>query len=344
MPNLDYENLLARYFSGEASAEERAALAIWRKASLENERLFVECEKLWRALGEEKQPRVPNVDAAWRELEIKLGLPQAQEQRPGRILAMKKPAPRVAPASVFAWRGRSGMMAVAAILLLAFSALLYKTWQHTPARQTLVTANAEQRQVELPDGSLVTLNSGSTLEYPKTFAREQRGIKLSGEAFFEVAHDAQRPFLVNTANAQIKVLGTKFGIWSRGEETRVVVREGRVALRDEAGKSAGVELTANQMSWRRGRNEAEPTRAIDAGYALGWLEGRIVFDQTSLAEVAAELQRVYNVEIVLANAGLARHTITGSFNRKPVDSVLASICLTLNLKHKQEGGKYIVGE
>lgn len=344
MSNFDYENLLARFFSGEASAEERAALASWRKASLENERLFVEYEKLWRKLGEDTQPVVPNVEAAWRELEIKLGLPQAQEQRPARILAMKKPAPRVALESVFAWRGRSGMLAVAAILLLTFSALLYKTWQRTPAMQTLVAANAEQRQVELPDGSLVTLNSGSTLEYPQAFTSAERVIKLSGEAFFEVTHEAERPFLVKTTNAQIKVLGTKFGVWSRAEETRVVVREGRVALREEESNNAGVELTADQMSLRRGKEAAEPARTIDAAYALGWLEGRIVFEQASLAEVAAELQRVYNVEIMLANASLARHTITGSFNRKPIASVLASICLTLNLKYQQEGGKYIVGE
>lgn len=344
MPNFDYENLLARFFSGEASAEERVALASWRTASLENERRFAEYEKLWRDLGAEKRPRVPNVDETWRELEIKLGLPQTQEQRPGRILAMKKPAPRVAPASVFAWRGRSGMLAVAAILLLTCSALLYKTWQRPPAMQTFFTANAEQRQVELPDGSRVTLNSGSTLEYPPTFASTERIVKLSGEAFFEVAHEAQRPFLVKTANAHVKVLGTKFGVWSRAEETRVVVREGRVALRDEEGENAGVELSANQMSLRRGKEEAEPARAIDAGYALGWLEGRTVFEQASLAEVVAELQRVYNVEIVLTNANLARHTITGSFNRKPVESVLASICLTLNLNYKQEGAKYLVGE
>ncbi len=342
MPNHDYENLLARYFAGEASAEERAALTAWRRTSAENERTFAAFEKIWNDAGAEQQPRIPNIDRAWQELEAKLGLPQAQTR--ARILEMKKPEPRVALAHVFAWRGRSGMLAAAAILLLAFSTLLYRLWQSAPALQTLVTANAEQRKIELPDGSVVALNSGSTLEYPKTFAGATREVKLSGEAFFEVAHDGAHPFLVNTANAQIKVLGTKFGIWSREEETRVVVREGRVALRGNEPQSAGVELMANQMSIRRMQEAPEAVRAIEAQYALGWLEGRIVFDQAALTEVVAELQRVYNVEIALAKPSLALNTITGSFNRKPVESVLASICLTLNLQYRQEGERYIIAE
>jgi ferric-dicitrate binding protein FerR (iron transport regulator) len=342
MPNHDYENLLARYFAGEASAEERAALTAWRTASLENEAAFTALEKVWNETGVEPRPVIPNIDRAWQELEAKLGLPQAQAR--GRILEMKKPERRASFEHLLAWRSRSGMLAAAAVLLLTFSALLYKSWRDSPALQTVITANAEQRKVELSDGSLVTLNSGSTLEYPKTFSGSAREVKLAGEAFFEAAHDAAHPFLVNTANAQIKVLGTKFGIWSRAEETRVIVREGRVALRGNEAQSASVELTANQMSICRKQEAPETPRAIEAQYALGWLEGRIVFDQASLAEVVAELQRVYNVEIVLAKPSLAQNTITGSFNRKPVESVLASICLTLNLQYRREAGRYVVSE
>ncbi len=338
----DHENLLARYFSGEATAQERAEIETWRRASSENQRAFAEFEKIWQSARAEQQPEIPNIDQAWLELESKLGLPN--EQPRARILEMKKAPPIAPPSRVFAWRGRS-MLAAAAILLLAFSAILYKTWQGSPQLQTITTAHAEQRQLDLPDGSKVTLNSGSTLQYPKEFASESREVALSGEAFFEVARDAEHPFLVHTANAQIKVLGTKFGIWSREQETRVIVREGLVALRGKKGEpGAGVELTANQMSVLRNREMPAPGRSIDANYALGWLEGRIVFEQASLAEVTAELERVYNVEIALAEARLAQNTITGSFNRKPVESVLASICLTLNLHYRQQEGRYIISE
>lgn len=342
MSNSDYENLLARYFSGEAGAEERSTLEVWRNASEENQRLFAAYASLWRESARAPEPRVPNVDQAWLELESKLGLPKTQSS--ARILAMKKTEPRNSVAELLTWRTWSARLAVAAVLMLTFGTLLYKTWNEAPTWQIVTVANAEQRKVELPDGSRVTLNSGSSLEYPKEFADATREVKLVGEGFFEVARDTLHPFLVNTANAQIKVLGTKFSIWARQEETRVIVREGRVALRDEKTPSAAVELTANQMSVRRKQEAPELPRPIDAGYALGWLEGRLVFDQASLAEVVEELQRVYNVKIELAHPRLAQNTITGSFNRKPVESVLASICRTLNLQHRQEGGKHIIAE
>lgn len=338
----EYENLLARYFSGEAGAAERSAVDAWRKTSAENQRLFEDYANLWRESGAEAQPHAPNIDQAWLELENKLGLPKTQS--PARILHMKKTEPRVSAAQLLTWNKWSGMLAAAAVLTLVFGTLLYKSWHNAPTWQTVVVSNAEQRKVELPDGSWVTLNSGSSLEYPLKFDAAEREVKLAGEGFFEVARDTVHPFLVNTANAQIKVLGTKFSVWSRQAETRVIVREGRVALREEQEPRTAVELTANQMSIRRAQNAPEPPRAIDAGYALGWLEGRIVFDQAALVEVVAELQRVYNVEIALAKPALAQHTITGSFNRKPIASVLASICLTLNLKYQQEGGKYIITE
>lgn len=342
MLNRDYENLLARYFSGEAGAEERAELEAWREASPENQRTFAAFEKIWQDSRAEQPPRVPDVETAWLELETKLGLPQAQSR--GRVLEMKKSQTQVAPARMWAWRGRSQVWAIAAMLVLAFSAILYKSWQGSAVLQTLVTANAEQRQVKLGDGTEVTLNSGSSLQYPKKFSSGVREVTLAGEAFFAVAHDATQPFLVNTTNAQIKVLGTKFGIWSRDEETRVIVREGRVALRGKEEQSAGVELAANQMSLRRKQEAPAAPRAIDAQYSLGWLEGRIVFEQASLLEVIAELRRVYNVEIVLANAALQQNTITGSFNRKPLESVLASICLTLNLQYRQDGERFVISE
>jgi ferric-dicitrate binding protein FerR (iron transport regulator) len=72
------------------------------------------------------------------------------------------------------------------------------------------------------------------------------------------------------------------------------------------------------------------------------LEGRIVFDQTSLTEVVSELQRVYNVMIELSNPALGAHTITGSFHRKPIESVLASICLTLDLQYSKRDGKFVI--
>lgn len=341
MKNVDQYELLTRYFSGEATTEERAGVETWRQASPENQRVFAELAQIWQNAIPEKALQIPNVDQAWSELSAQLGLPP--EAQPARILEMKKAPQAPAPARKVFWSDRY-VWAAAAVLLLAFATVLYQYSQKATGLKTVAAAYAQQESVELPDGSIVKLNSGSQIRFPKNFPDSARYVILTGEAYFEVTHD-DRPFYVNTGNAQIRVLGTKFGIWTRDEQTRVTVREGRVSLRAlELPPVAAVELTANQMSICRQQNPPEPPQTIDAGQLLGWLEGKIVFDQTSLMEVVAELQRVYNVKIELSAPVLGQHTITGSFHRKPIDSVLASICLTLDLQYSKQDDKFVISE
>jgi ferric-dicitrate binding protein FerR (iron transport regulator) len=334
----DPHELLTRYFSGEATAEERAHIEAWRKAAAENQRLFAEFEKIWQNTAALPVP-IPNVDQAWTELSTRLGFPP--DAPPSRILKMP-PTPQRASRQVF-WSDRY-VWAAAAILLLGFAALLYRFVQNANDLQIVATSYAQQETVTLPDGSLVRLNSGSEIRFAKNFSDSARYVTLSGEAYFEVTHDS-RAFYVNTGNAQIKVLGTKFGIWARHELTRVTVREGRVSLRPLAlPRETAVELTANQMSSCQDQSNPELPKSIDADHLLGWLEGKIVFEQTPLAEVVAELQRVYNVAIELSNPALGVNTITGSFHNKPIEAVLASICLTLNLQYHQQAGKFVISE
>lgn len=339
MKNVDQRELLVRYFSAEATTEERARVEAWRQASAENQRVFAELAKIWQHAVPERAPQIPNVDQAWSELSAQLGLPP--EAQPARILEMKKASQIPTPAQKV-FRSDRYFWAAAAVLLLAFATILYRYSQKAMGLKTVATAYAQQESVELPDGSIVKLNSGSEIQFPKNFPDSARYVVLTGEAYFEVIHD-ERPFYVNTGNAQIRVLGTKFGIWARDEQTRVTVREGRVSLRAlELPPVAAVELTANQMSACQQQNPPEPPRAIDAEQLLGWLEGKIVFDQTSLTEVVAELQRVYNVTIALADPSLGKHTITGSFLHKPIESVLASICLTLDLQYAKQDDKFVI--
>ncbi|HEX9654267.1 MAG TPA: FecR domain-containing protein [bacterium] len=338
MKPIDYNELLSRYFSGEAGVEERARVEAWRRASAENQRLFAEYEKVWKS-ATEKLPKIPNIDQTWNELTAKLGLPA--EPSPARILEMKKPPQPLA--RNFSWRDRY-VWAAAAVILLALSITVYRTLQNSNGLKTIATANARQKNIELPDGSVVKLNSDSEIRFQKTFSDSTRSLTLAGEAYFEVARDG-RPFVVKTGNAQIRVLGTKFNIRARNAETRVTVREGRVTLSGSASPPATiVVIIANQMSVCRQQNDPDPPTAVAADYVLGWLEGRIVFDQTPITEVVAELQRIYDVTIVLSNDAVSKHSITGSFQNKPVESVLTAICLALDLRYTKQAGKYVIGE
>jgi ferric-dicitrate binding protein FerR (iron transport regulator) len=339
MNNTGPYELLTRYFSGEATTEERAKIEAWRQASPENQRVFAELSKIWQEAIPESLTQIPDIDQSWSELAAKLGLPKEQQQ--ARILEMKKrPQPN---ARSIIWSSRSAW-AAAAVILLALGMILYQALQNSGGLRKITTAYAERVNVQLPDGSRVILNSGSEIQFPKQYPDSVRYVNVLGEAYFEVTPD-RRPFLVKTENAQIRVLGTKFGVWARNAETRVTVREGRLVLNAiAASEKTAVELTANHMSVCRRQNPPDPPRAVDAAYALGWLEGKIVFDQTPLTEVVAELQRIYKVAIELSDPTLGQQTITGSFHNKPIESVLASVCLALNLRYAKQAGKYIISE
>jgi len=330
--------LLARYFSGEATVAERREIEAWQSASAENAREFAAFQKVWQNAAAQ-EPQLPNRDQAWQELAEQLDLPRTPqpEQFHPRVVAQPQPRRTVRWSDRYVW-------AAAAVLLLALAAVISRFLFDTHTMQKVQVAYSERERVELPDGSVVQMNSGSELQFPKRFSGSARRVTLVGEAYFEIQH-APRPFIVATGNAQVEVLGTKFGVWARNGETRVTVREGRVALASQQTPvPLAVVLKANQTSSCRADAAPDEPHAVDAGQLLGWLEGRIVFEQTSLIEVVAELRRVYNVDIQLASPALGSHTITGSFQQKPVTSVLASICLTLNLQYRQQGEKFVISE
>lgn len=336
MKNFDPYELLPRYFAGDATAAEDAQIHEWRNAAVENQRTFAELQKLWQNTVE-RSPRLPNVDHAWTELSARLDFASPDT---AKVLELKKSTP---PARKFFWSD-SYRWAVAAILLLGFAALIYQFWDNANPWQKVVAQNGQRESVDLPDGSRVQLNSGSEIQFTNNFSDSARLVLLDGEAYFEVVHD-HRPFYVTTPNARIRVLGTKFGVRARDEQTRVTVREGRVSLHGlQAALATAVQLTANQTSICHRQNPPAVPTAINAEQVLSWLEGKIVFDQTPLTEVVAELQRVYNVTIELSNPTLGVQTITGSFHHKPVASVLASICLTLNLQYNGDGNKFVISE
>ena len=333
MKNIDY-NLIYRYLAGETSHAENARIEKWENASSENRSFMAEFEQILHNAVPKNPPATPDVEQAWLEIAEKLGkttgearvLPSRMQRKPHH--ASSKSLRIVAAAAFF--------------IILVGAALFYKNFLHQVDWHQVHTKNAQRLPLRLPDGSNVRLNADSRLQYPPMFSDSVRIVYLSGEAFFEIEPQA-KPFLVKTENAQIRVLGTKFNIWARDEQTRVIVKDGRVSLKTlTMPDDSGIVLSGSQMSICRKDSAPETPSLVDSKKLLGWLENRIVFEQTSLSEIIDELQRFYDVRIQLVNPTLGQNTLTGSFHNKPLETVLASICLTLNLQYGSENGKYVI--
>lgn len=332
--NIDFYDLINRYLAGEVTKEDDERLQAWLDDSPENRALYIQLEEIWQNASPVVPEQFPEAELAWAEMEAKL----KPDQEKARVQSLKRP---LAAHTGFSYWPRYALSIAAALALVAG----VKLWLSQPGDTGLLeitTQNAQRTEHRLPDGTSVHLNSASKIKYDALSFDSTRIVLLDGEAFFEVVHRG-RPFVVKTETAEIKVLGTKFNIWARNEETRVVVSHGRVALSSvNSSPESGVVLAGKQMSiCHKNEIPRNPTN-VDAAEFLGWLEGRIVFRQTPLAEIIAELHRHYDVPIKLADTASGPKTVTGSFKKQPLETVLQSICLTLDLQYSMVDGQYLI--
>jgi transmembrane sensor len=146
---------------------------------------------------------------------------------------------------------------------------------------------------------------------------------LDGEAFFAVARDSARPFAVRTRAGSVEVLGTRFDLHVVGDELRLVVTEGRVAL--VSGVHRRVVL-AGQIARVRDGGPPEVEEAVEIDSLLAWTQGFIVFQNTPLHQVAREIERRYDVRVLLPDSTIASRTVTAWFTNQDFEQVFSAIC------------------
>lgn len=161
---------------------------------------------------------------------------------------------------------------------------------------TIETPRGGIYDVVLPDGTRVKLNAATTLRYPTVFAKDKREVSVDGEAYFEVANRQNQPFIVETANQQVSVLGTHFNVNTFGDksEIKTTLLEGKVQVKELTGGKHIVLLPGYQSLVNKGKLTS---RAVDVEQELAWVDGRFNFDGKSLFEVMDDLSRWYNVDV-----------------------------------------------
>ncbi|MGK6350153.1 FecR family protein [Parapedobacter sp. DT-150] len=177
---------------------------------------------------------------------------------------------------------------------------------------TLATPKGGQYQIVLPDGTKVWLNADSRLEYPVMFSGDTRNVQLEGEAYFEVAENKEKPFIVHTAGERVQVLGTHFNINAYRDEqiSTVALLEGKVKV-TLPNNTARVLRPGEQSSVSNGTIEVQP---VNVDEAVAWKNGEFMFNNENLSSVMRKLARWYNLEIEL-EPGLETISIWGSVSR-----------------------------
>ncbi|NWE53822.1 FecR domain-containing protein [Brevundimonas sp. P7753] len=274
--------------------------AKWREDPA-NAEAYRRAEQLWSRTGELADD--PDIQAA---------LAQAQGRRPRRF-SVKQIA--------------TGSLTTALAASLAAGAFF---WQ---IRDTYATEVGEQRSLQLADGSRVRLDTASKIRV--RFTDGERRIELAeGQAFFEVAHNPARPFVVMTTNASVTAVGTVFEVRRVGSETRVVLVSGAVDVAQAATPSAPQRLLPNQQTAiKAGKAKVS---AVNADTATSWTTGELTFVDTPLAEAVAEVNRYLAAPIILDAPAAANTPINGVFRSGDRTAFVSAAAHLFNLKAIRE--------
>ena len=306
--------LLARYLTGEASAADRMDVERWLA---EDPRNAAELRRLQSLI----QPRPAgkwSTDAAWARVSSRLD--------ETRVLVLER---------------RRRTLALAAALVISLgAAVLWRVMDNKVERaaQVLTTVAGERRQLTLPDGSRIDLAPGSSVEVAAGYGDRERTVVLKGEAWFDVEHDAVRPFLVHAANTVTEDLGTSFTVRARdGEAVRVVLVSGKASIRRDDATSA-VELNPGDVAVLGGTDSIPSVqRNVDITPLVSWRGGQLEFRDAPVGEVLAELERWYAVDFQLADGTIASRRITHTFAASDLDDALEVLSLSLGVRAERAG-------
>jgi len=244
------------------------------------------------------------------------------------------------------------MMRIAASVMIAvlLSVAGYEILKHRDESGSIIEISASMATTSthtLPDGTVVSLNSNTHLQYPNRFDGNTREVTIEGEAFFEVTPDPTKPFIIHAGKAQVKVLGTSFNVraYPDADQMEVIVQTGRVQVlkpKTETKVNNELILTPGQKGTLMYQSNALHKSINDNPNFIAWKTHDLVFRSTSLNEVIMNLENVYKVSIRLEDPELGRLLLTAHFNNYPLDFILKVIETTFKLETQQADGQYIL--
>ena len=341
--------LLSKYLSGECSLAEEEKVARWLDASSDNRAYFDTLLEVWSVKPEDNIEI--NGQLAWDTIKGKL-----DEENKRKSLSLQFKGNHSVRQTRAKNQGRYGFWpasaAVAAIVVVAvilyFGLIDVGPGERQQAGkkqefQEVSTEPGQRTSFYLADGTQVRLNADSRIQILPSFGDSIRGLRLKGEAYFDVAANPEVPFLVYTEDSYTRVLGTKFGVraYPGDQKMRVAVAEGEVALGfSEENSTESLHLTRNKIGILDSDKEIKVKETGDIENCLAWKDGWLVFRSTPFDEVIPRLERWYNIEIA-ADASLSGQKITATFKEEPMLEVLNILALSLDAKFKKTGRKII---
>jgi ferric-dicitrate binding protein FerR (iron transport regulator) len=238
-----------------------------------------------------------------------------------------------------AWRKTLRWAAVIILPIISALSVYFLMSPNHINSATLITVTAEKGEkatITLADGSRVWLNSESSLSYNETFSRKERNVHLTGEAYFEVAKDAQHPFTVKTKEMDIQALGTSFNVNAYENEQiySSVLLEGKVKV---TAYGQACILEENERAIYNKKDQTLTTDWVYASDFVEWKNGNLYFQNSTFEEIANTLSRVFNVDIRFASDELRFIHFSGTLGSNSIRNTLDILSLTSPMRYEMNG-------
>ena len=317
---------IARFLAGESPAEEASRVNAWLVAHPDDRQLV-------ERLGEVAAVPATDVDveSALRAVHSRMQADPAAK----RLTVVRSNGSR--------WRRSFVVPSLLAAAAAVFAVIVLRRSPGDPQRvaavaQEYATAVGQRDSITLSDGSHVILGPDSRLTVASDYGTTSRSVELHGDGYFDVKHDAAKPFSVRVSRAVVEDIGTVFAVESdAGDTTTVAVVSGSVRLRaSDSSPTSGAVLSAGDRGSMTadGRVQTYPHAVTDD---TAWTSGRLVFRDASLVRVAGEIRRWYGVTLHITDSSLVNRHINAEFKGEPVDQVLKIIGLTLGARIERQG-------
>lgn len=317
------DELIHKQLTGTATAEEEQKLSIWRTQSTQNELVYQQLASHWK--GEHRRILQLKEDT-WCELQRNMWAVHAVGPKTP-IAEAKRPF------------GKRWMaIAASVVVLVAATVWLYGQLQAPAAPEPLAVAPQQLEKVaewgqkltvKLPDGTIVKLNGGSRLTFPEVFEGPIREVRLAGEAFFEVAHNPARPFVVRGNGLEVEVKGTSFNIENRSDnKQKIAVVTGLVQVRNA---TDALLVEPGQMAV--GNDQGTIRKSAFSPEQIAWKDGKLIFEHVDFEDFTRKINYWYGFEVARQGKVDMGQGFTGAYDNPTLKAVMESFSFATGARY-----------
>lgn len=314
--NSEIDILISKLLSGNLSSSDKIKLDEWLNISSDNREYFNQMQNLWHLSHPAFSPNSIDVEKAAEKITLKIN----EQNR------VKLP--------LLVWWQR--IAAILIIPLIAFTGYLMNRETEFAANDTyqeVFSPFGVRSKINLPDGSMVWLNSGSHLKYPVVFKKGSRNVVLTGEAYFEVQSDKKNPFIVDTKRMSVEATGTAFNVEAYATDTIVAVTlvHGKVDVNIDGRKN--INLTPNQRISFNNQSSKYELMETDSYKWCAWKDGILAFRDDRLDYVFKKIGLMYNVDIAVTNKEIASQLYRATFQGESLEEILRLLKLSAPIRY-----------